>query len=160
MKVIFLDIDGVLNSRRYDAKRDKNGNTNIDETRLPLVKNIVDATGARIVLSSSWRNDWDVDPALCRDDGVYINNSFEKYGLKIYSKTPYLGICAQRREEVKKWLADCIEEVESFVIIDDYRFGWGELSGNFVITNPNFGLGLEEEHVERAIEILNGAERK
>ena len=62
MKVIFLDIDGVLNSRRYDAKRDKNGNTNIDETRLPLVKRIVDATGARIVLSSSWRNDWDVGP--------------------------------------------------------------------------------------------------
>lgn len=147
----------MLNSRRYDAVRDKDGQTNIDETRLPLVKRIVDGTGANIVLSSSWREDWEIDPALCRDDGIYINETFAKYGLKIYGKTPNPGICAERREEVKKWLEDCAEEVESFVIIDDYRFGWAELSDNFVKTNPNFGLGLEEEHVERAIEILNGA---
>lgn len=156
MKVIFLDIDGVLNSRRYDARRDRDALTNIDETRLPLVRKIVDATGAKIVLSSSWRLDWEIDPALCREDGVYINEKFAKYGLKIYGKTPYLGICAERREEVKKWIADCTEELENFVIIDDYRFGWGELADNFVKTNPNFGLGLEEEHVQRAIEILNG----
>ena len=147
----------MLNSRRYDAVRDRNGDTNIDESRLPLVKRIVDETGAKIVLSSSWRADWEIDPLLCRDDGVYINVTFEKYGLKVYDKTPDLGICAERREEVKKWLADCTEKVDSFVIIDDYRFGWAELSDNFVKTNPNFGLGLEEEHVEQAIKILNGA---
>ncbi len=52
MKIIFLDIDGVLNSRTYDRKRNWNEQTDIDESRLPLVKEIVDSTGAEIVLSS------------------------------------------------------------------------------------------------------------
>ena len=55
MKVIFLDIDGVLNSRAYDRKRNWNEQSDIDETRLTLVKEIVDATEAKIVLSSTWR---------------------------------------------------------------------------------------------------------
>ncbi len=53
MKIIFLDIDGVLNSRTYDRKRNWNEQTDIDESRLPLVKEIVDSTGAEIVLSST-----------------------------------------------------------------------------------------------------------
>lgn len=155
MKVIFLDIDGVLNSRAYDKKRDINAQTNIDETRLPLVKRIVEETGAKIVLSSTWREDWEKDPDICREDGVYINQMFSKFGLEIFDKTPFLGICADRSEEIKTWLEETPHKIESFVIIDDYRFGWGSLSDNFVKTNPNFGLGLEEVHVLKAIKILN-----
>jgi len=154
MKVIFLDIDGVLNSRKYDRERDWNVQSDIDETRLPLVGSIVEQTGAKIVLSSTWRTDWEKDPRLCRDDGVYINETFAKYGLAIYDKTPYLGLCANRRDEVRAWLDEAEEIVESFVIIDDYGFGWQELSDRFVKTNPNFGAGLEEEHVKRAVAIL------
>jgi len=155
MKVIFLDIDGVLNSRAYDKKRDINAQTNIDETRLPLVKRIVEETGAKIVLSSTWREDCEKDPDICREDGVYINQTFSKFGLEIFDKTPFLGICADRSEEIKTWLEETPHKIESFVIIDDYRFVWGSLSDNFVKTNPNFGLGLEEEHVLKAIKILN-----
>ena len=46
MKILFLDIDGVLNSRAYDCRRNWNEQTNIDETRLPLVKEIVAKTAA------------------------------------------------------------------------------------------------------------------
>ncbi|MDE7380142.1 MAG: hypothetical protein K2N14_03720, partial [Clostridia bacterium] len=94
-------------------------------------------------------------PRICRKDGVYINETFAKYGLEVYDKTPYLGLCAQRRDEVNKWLRETEDNIESFVIIDDYRFGWAELSDRFVKTNPNFGLGLEEEYAQKAIEILN-----
>lgn len=156
MKVIFLDIDGVLNSRAYDRKRNPDELTNIDETRLPLVKMIVDATEAKIVLSSSWRKHWSIDPLLCDDDGDYINNTFAKYGLEIYGKTPDLGITAERPDEVRTWLNTAEETVDSFVIIDDYRYAWAELADRFVKTNPNFGLGLEREHVLAAIEILSG----
>mgnify|MGYP003308514771 CR=1 FL=1 len=48
MKVIFLDIDGVLNSVRYDRERTPEQG-NVDETRLPLLKRIVDAAQAQIV---------------------------------------------------------------------------------------------------------------
>lgn len=155
MKVLFLDIDGVLNSRAYDRKRDWNEQTDIDETRLPLIKEIVDSTGAKIVLSSTWRQHWDKDINRCDEDGVYINKTFAKFGLSIFDKTPDLGITALRRDEISKWLEDTDEAIESFVIIDDYRYGWGDLSEHFVKTEPNFRFGIEKEHVEKAIEILN-----
>lgn len=154
MKVIFLDIDGVLNSRAYDRQRNWNEQTDIDETRLPLVKEIVERTGAVIVLSSTWREHWNADPRLCDGDGVYINETFKKFGLEIYDKTPDIGRYAERYDEIKTWLSSQ-DGVTGFVIIDDYRYGWKELGANFVKTNPNFGLGLEREHVEKAVEILS-----
>lgn len=155
MKVIFLDIDGVLNSRIYDRKRDWNAQTDVDETRLPLLKKIVQETGAKIVLSSTWREHWDKDCGKCDADGVYINASLFKHGLEIFDKTPDLGRGADRPEEIRTWLNSAREPVESFVILDDCRYDWGGLSDGFVKTNPHLGLGLEEEHVEKAVEILN-----
>lgn len=156
MKVIFLDIDGVLNSRAYDRVRNWNEQTDIDETRLPFIKEIVDATDAKIVLSSTWRQHWEKDQSLCDGDGRYINETFAKFGLSVYDKTPDLGIHASRREEINTWLTDTAERIEAFVIIDDYRYGWGNLSEHFVKTDPNFRLGIEKEQVSQAIEILNG----
>ncbi len=156
MKVIFLDIDGVLNSRAYDRKRNWNEQTDIDETRLPLIKEIVDATEAKIVLSSTWRQHWDKDKSRCDADGRYINETFSKFGLSIFDKTPDLGITALRRDEIDKWLKENGQDIEAYVIIDDYRYGWGELSEHFVKTEPNFRLGIEKEHTEQAIRILNG----
>lgn len=156
MKILFLDIDGVLNSREYDRKRNWNEQTDIDETRLPLVKEIIDKTGAKIVLISTWRSHWNRDVNLCDEDGMYINRLFSKYGLDIYDKTPDLGLLSKRKDEVKAWLAEYKSDIEGFVILDDYRFGWDDLSDFYIHTNPNYGLGLEKEHVEKAIELLNG----
>ena len=158
MKIIFLDIDGVLNSREYDRKRNWNEQTDIDETRLPLVKEIIDKTGAKIVLISTWRSHWNRDVNLCDEDGMYINRLFSKYGLAIYDKTPDLGLLSKRKDEVKAWLAEYKSDIEGFVILDDYRFGWDDLSDFYIHTNPNYGLGLEKEHVALAIKLLNSNE--
>lgn len=53
------------------------------------------------------------------------------------------------------WLKDNGGNIETFVIIDDYRYGWGDLSEHFIKTEPNFRLGIEKEHVEQAVKILN-----
>jgi hypothetical protein len=53
-KYIFLDIDGVLNTLNGNYKRFCG--VNIIEEKLLLLKRLVDATNAEIVLSSSWRN--------------------------------------------------------------------------------------------------------
>ena len=155
MKILFLDIDGVLNSREYDRRRNWNEQTDIDETCLPFVKEIIDKTGAKIVLVSTWRSHWNSDESLCDEDGKYINGMFSKYGLVIHDKTPDLGLLSKRKDEVKAWLDEHTGEVERFVILDDYRFGWDDLSDFYIHTNPHYGLGLEEEHVALAIHALN-----
>lgn len=154
MKALFLDIDGVLNSDSYDRARDWNVLSNIDETRLPLLKRITDQTGAEIVLTSSWRSHWDSDPGKCDESGDYIQALFNKYGLKIFGKTEDFGQVTLRGEEVKAWIKS--HNVEAFAILDDYPFGWKDLTQYVVKTNPRFGYGLEEQHVQRAIALLNG----
>lgn len=154
MKVIFLDFDGVLNSKAYDKTRDFGDKTFIDETRLPLLKQIVDKTNAKIVLSTSWRSHWAKDDALCDEVGMYINELFSKYGLKIYDKTSCELFGYERKNEILDWIKHSKESIENFIILDDCAFGWEELSDNLVKTSPTFGQGLEPEHVERCVFIL------
>lgn len=156
MKVIFLDLDGVLNSMAYDRMRNWAELTDIDETRLELVKEIVDATGAKIVFTSTWRTDWDKDPSLRDENGRYIADTFARYGLEIYDKTPDFGLNADRGDEIREWIKGVATALESFVIIDDFVYDWGDMYGNFVKTSPYIGRGLEHEHVQKAIRILNG----
>ena len=151
MKVIFLDIDGVLNSSVYDRQRSENDG-NIDRTRLWLLKKLVDKTGAKIVLSSSWRNHWEKNYDECDDVGKKIIMDFASAGLEIYDKTPKVGYL-ERSEEIRMWLKEN-PEVKSFVIFDDNRYGWGDLSENFILTNYRIGRGLEEEHIKQALEII------
>lgn len=155
MKIIFLDIDGVLNSEIYEASRREDcGDGYIDLSRVKLLADIVNATGAKIVLTSSLRLDWDKNPDLCDKDGKYINQCLARYGLSIMDKTPFFSLFTERRKEILNWLSNHRSEVESFVILDDMNYGWGELSGRVVITDP-LSYGLEEEHVQKALELLS-----
>ena len=152
MKIIFLDINGVLNSKMYEATRAENGF--IDLSRVKLLADIVHATEAKIVLSSTWRVEWDKSPELCGEDGTYINRCLEQYGLCIIDKTPFHLLFDNRRREILAWLTRHHDEVESFVILDDINCGWGELGSRVVITDP-YGYGLDEEHVQKTINLLN-----
>ena len=59
MKVIFLDIDGVLNSDEYLKKVKRlhiqGIESEIDINKIKLLKKAVDETKAKVVLTSSWR---------------------------------------------------------------------------------------------------------
>lgn len=152
MKVIFLDIDGVLNSYIHDRERsEKDGN--IDRTRLVLLKELVDRTGAKIVLSSSWRNHWDKDETKCDEIGREIALDFASAGLEIYDKTLKVGYL-ERSQEINLWLKDNAN-VEKFVIFDDNGYNWRELSDNLIQTNYRIGRGLEKEHINKAMELLS-----
>lgn len=51
-------------------------------------------------------------------------------------------------------------EVESFVILDDSDYEWGELAEHWVATSfYEENGGLREEHVEKALYILNNKRR-
>lgn len=142
MKVVFLDFDGVLNSERYVRNCGEYGVV-IDPSRMQLLKQIIEATGAKIVLSTSWREHW-------TKTGTQINDIFEAYELEIFDKTPKLG--GRREKEIEAWLNE-FPNVENFVVLDD-RFLYAEfLKGHFVKT-ANYLEGLDEENVDLAIQIL------
>lgn len=151
MKTIFLDFDGVLNNEKYRITVDNYYDNFIDESRMPFLKQIVEATDAVIVLSTIWRSYWDdLDPQVA-EDTQKINEVFAKYGLKIYSKTDFLG--ENRDLEISLWLLE--NKVSNYVIIDDRDFNWTkENRRHFVKTDDN-KQGLDEETTKLAIEILN-----
>jgi hypothetical protein len=103
MKVIFLDIDGVLN-----CDVTPNGRKLpyiIDEVLLARFRDLVKATGAVVVLSSTWR----VDPI-----GLLA--------AKFYN-VPFQDVCpdmpdAPRCEELVVWLRNH-PEVTRYVVLDD-----------------------------------------
>lgn len=113
MKIIFLDIDGVLNTTETFIKRRKNYERTgvftleIDEFRLEYLKKIIDITGAKIVLSSTWRHFLQkkfetVIPRTERGKALY--SLFSKYEIEIYDVTV---INNQGREnQIKEWLSN------------------------------------------------------
>ena len=61
MRVIFLDIDGVLNSEDYAKRyhkehlREKGYHIFVDPDAVELVKELCEETNCKIIISSSWR---------------------------------------------------------------------------------------------------------
>lgn len=158
MKVIFLDIDGVLNSEQFWENRTQSfrytaalneGKTkdqvrviaNIDPQAVALLNQLVKQTDAEIVVSSTWRSDWNIQ-YLLRYAGV------EKY---MYGITPF-SKDRHRGTEIKEWLDDH-PEVTNYVILDDDNDMLEEQMGNLVQTYWLTGLTID--NVKQAINILN-----
>lgn len=152
MKVVFLDFDGVLNSAEYD-RRKRYGDPSLDRSRMPLLRELIEKTDAKIVLSTSWRVYWDADPTLCDEVGGDMAAFFAEYGLLIADKTPRLG-ALKRPEEIQSWL-ERHPEADRYAILDDMDISWGRLEPHVVKTDYNIGFGLEVWHVAKAIDLLN-----
>lgn len=155
LKIIFLDVDGVLNNEKTE---DKIGAfIGLNDILVKRLKKIVDATGAEIYLISTWKERWykENDKKKYQDafadrlDAVFCN-----YGLKIVDKLEDEDINPVARGRlVKEFLKTA--NADSFVILDDYEFDYyyENLGDNLVQTNGRYGL--TEKDVKKAIEILN-----
>ena len=150
MKIIFLDIDGVMTSDIFDQEKERDRIT--DPYCLEKLKEIITETGAEIVLTSSYRFGWSYYENASFGSGKVIHREFSEAGIYIYDKTP--SLFGSRVAEIKAWLADNPDAME-FVIIDDITFGWEELDPLVVKTSYREGRGLEDDHVFKAIKILN-----
>jgi len=80
-KIIFLDIDGVLNCEIDDIQ---NEFEDISKRCVKMLNTIIKETDAKVVISSVWRNNRTVDQ---------LQELLEKYGFEgeVVSKTPHLG---------------------------------------------------------------------
>ena len=150
MKVIFLDIDGVVNC--WGTKeRAPSKVVGVEQRLIEYIKQIVDATGAKLVLSSTWRKDWAFD-LLNGIDWHYLRDEFAKQDLYFMDYTPSRRD-SWRGEEIKEWLESTEYDVESYVIIDDEMFDIRELhEGHMVQTS--YETGIKPGGVEMAIKIL------
>ena len=156
MKVIFLDIDGVMNTGAYrESTQVDYFDCPVSEMHMPYLEYLVKATDAKIVLSSTWREEWDKGVVQFYPFGAYINRLFGKYGLEIFDKTPEL---IERDDEINEWKKLYQDELEAFVIIDDFDFEWSEENEKCLVRTTD-DSGLDEIAVEKAIRILEGTER-
>ena len=153
LKIIFLDVDGVLNCKT--TKEKCMSFMGVDDRLMKNLQQIVKKTKARIVLVSSWRLYWE---KYYKDDqdfmGTYLDKKFSKYGLYILDKTdPYELF--ERGEGIWDWLKD--KYVETFVIFDDEKHDYEKvgLSKHWIQTYNEDNGGITSADVKRAIEMLN-----
>ena len=148
MKIIFLDFDGVLNTDSYIRSCGHNGLI-LDPSKMRLLKKLAESTGAKIVLTTSWKEHWEKDEGRCDDSGKLINTVFARYGLEIYDKIPHFR---DREEGILSWLKDNTD-TEAYVILDDFAMAEPELK-KYLVRTSAFRDGLEEEHIRLAADIL------
>lgn len=156
-KVIFLDIDGVLNKDNSGPK--------IEECFVKRLAHIVGMTGAEIVLSSSWRgayvNHMNPENHYQNRDTALLISMLEKYQMRIMDVTPNITSGSYARPlEIRAWLLER-GNLQRFVILDDETFwAWNWLGDYLVCTTHLDGsgkpvCGLTDGDAEKAIAILN-----
>ena len=86
MRVIFLDIDGVLNSIKWNQEHKEQIQNGIlvDEAKVPLLKELADQTGAILVLHSGWRIWFNESLIPMRKESQILCQMFSRYGMMSY----------------------------------------------------------------------------
>ena len=111
---LFLDIDGVLNTRTTVVGA-PSGRTGVDDARVRILKKALKQFGdVDIILTSDWK--------LMREDGddfTYLVSMLKKYGLSLTGKTT--DVWVGRGEGIQSYLAEH-PEIDEYVILDDNTF--------------------------------------
>lgn len=165
-KIIFLDIDGVLNTEKHNISLKKQKKSSdkygllFDPNTIKHLETIIESTHADIVIMSSWKflgldsiqEMWksrnlpgkviDITPSNVSDDFL-LNNDLEDIDLaNLYLK----GV------EIESWLSKFSKNIK-YVIIDDENVVLNSQLASFIKTNPYDGL--TEELSKKAISILS-----
>ncbi len=163
-KIIFLDIDGVLNSDPYFQLNKGNGmgHTEISDFHLQMLAKIYHACDAKIVLTSSWRDVDDPDDPNVYWVWEYLVGELARYNMEIVDKVPDLGE-SNRPLEIKTWLDKQENKDEiRFVSLDDEwqkedyeKYGLGDclIKTEYYCRSVDEG-GLQQWHVDEAIRKL------
>ena len=173
MKILFLDIDGVLNSMPsneirekwdYDKELYNKKLFGLDPDLVKLLKIIINKTNCKIVFSTSWRyykdhpiegSDWrqNLINMLGVSPDIFIGN------------TPDLSVCnawdsgnfiRQRGNEIKFWLENNTQPGSfTYCVIDDDIDDIEPFipKKRIIKTDPECGLTMD--NVNNVIEILN-----
>lgn len=173
--LIFLDFDGVLNTENHFAKMTVEGvptrdyyGPKFDPKAVANLLKIIEATDAWIIVSSSWRymglkelqRMWTdrhlpgwiagITP-LHTDDEKLLETDLRQ----LDEVTPEM-FSSSRGNEIKAYFNEMpgnSSDAQRYVILDDLNEVLPEQESHFIRINPI--VGITEEDVERAIEIIN-----
>ena len=147
--IIFLDIDGVLNSDKYFDSIDNKECMNlvdrlmldIDMSKVKILLEVINKTNAKVVITSSWRR-MKLYP--------YIKERLISMGLPVVGETPIIE--GRRGEEIKSYLLE--NRVSNYCIIDDEVFkDYKELEDYLVVTDF-YEDGLTIDHAKGVVKKL------
>lgn len=138
MKIIFLDVDGVLNSfrniaafGRFPFPNNEESEPELDQIALGMVRNLTKLTGANVVLHSMWRRH--VDPV--------------EFGNRPHINLPIIDRTDQSDKVISiiGWLKKH-PEVTDFVVLEDNDIcsGFGSLAGDW----PEWIAKVKENQVQ------------
>lgn len=141
MRVLFLDIDGVLNRTGYRPCESVGLRSWIEPELAARLSQLVRTIDAAIVLSSDWRRD---------REHAQLADELRSAGIdgNLLGVTPVLG--GERWREIQAWMAENDVHAESIVIIDD-GYDMGSLASRFVRISPLAGL---DDNAARAVVAL------
>jgi hypothetical protein len=141
LKIIFLDIDGVLiNDKSCRVRYD-----NPDLDCVARLNDLLERTQAKIVMSSCWRMGRTVQE---------LQQLMNKWGVNgvVIAKTVWGPQGCQRGDEIEMFLRDWTgEPIESFIIVDDDA-DMGQYLPHLVHTR--FGPGLTPVDVDMAVKLF------
>lgn len=168
MRVVFLDFDGTMNGlETHEPPSPIHKGIFLNPVLVERVNRICEATGAKVVLSTKWRDREDRYPKghekYVSFEGVITALQLVGARFEVVGKTPNLTRSdtitrdgdttvlerhRPRHMEIAAWVAE--HKPEAFVILDDDRRA--EIAGHFVWCDPK--RGLSEEGAREAIRIL------
>lgn len=156
MKILFLDVDGVLNGHQ---KHRRSPYTKINRSCVGHLNRVLERTGCKIVLSSAWRY-------------MVLNGSMTLRGFDYMLRTHGLSgtsevlvgstvadeVIASREGQVLAWVRSqrerlLIQKPRRWAVVDDLPLEFGREAWRFVQTD---GLkGMTRQDASRLIEVLN-----
>lgn len=163
MRVIFLDVDGVLNTDGYLEAQTKRKNGifsytmifNFDPQSMDNLKKIIEATNSKIVISSSWREGMRYNDLFWR---TLINN-LEKAGLgdRILGVTPISRKKSSRISKgnaIKEWLRQNRHlNIKKYIILDDEIESCEDICERLLLCDSY--TGIDNYIREEAIKMLS-----
>ena len=156
MKVIFLNPEGALNcDNTLPFCNDYMG---IDKDKVERLKEIVDATGAKIVLISPWKDGWMPGRQYQPNRypfAAYLDDNLLKYGnLTIFDKTHEM-VASDRGMGIKAWI-EMYPDITHWIVLDNRQakdyIKFKIVPDHLILTDCD--LGLTPENVAAAISLL------
>ena len=142
MRVLFLDVDGVLNRTGFHPGTSVGLRSWIEPELAHRLCNVIRTTGAEIVLSSDWR---------CGRELEALRDELRAAGIEgmLTGVTPVLER-QERWREIDGWIRAHDVSLDRIAIVDD-GFDMGPFAARFVRTSPLAGL---DEAAARALVAL------